>query len=118
MTKTQRFFETFDLALGRLIAGLLGAAGAFLLYVAWHIWGGPPTVVVIGIGGALVPLSAAMLYCRVTLLRLIAFFAPGFFWLSGPRTALPPPGFCPTSPENGDAAWKCSPFSPPPPRSF
>ncbi|MEM7719544.1 MAG: hypothetical protein AAF222_10085 [Pseudomonadota bacterium] len=68
------FFETFNLALGRLIAILLGAMGAFLLYLALllgdMVWVG-------AIGAGLVLIAAAMLYWRMTLLHILEFFSGG-----------------------------------------
>ena len=71
MSYIRRFFETFNLALGMLIALLIGAVGAFLLYIAVSLgdmfWVGV-------IGAVLVLIALAMLYFRVTILNILAFF--------------------------------------------
>ena len=67
------FFETFNLALGILVALILGAIGAFLLYVAWSLWDGVFWIGVIG--GGLVFLSLLMLIWRVTFLRILELFS-------------------------------------------
>ena len=46
MLKT--FLQTFNLALGILVALIIGAIGAALLYVAWHLWDGVLWLTVIG----------------------------------------------------------------------
>ena len=65
------FLETFNLALGMLIALILGAIGAFLLYLAFSLgdmfWVGV-------IGAVLVLIALAMLFFRVTILNILAFF--------------------------------------------
>lgn len=77
MTKARQFFETFNLALGRLIALLIGAIGVFLLYVAFSL-GGTFWLGAIGLGFVLI--AAAMLYWRVTILGILDFFASGASW--------------------------------------
>lgn len=77
MTKIRRFFETFNLALGMLIALLLGAVGALLLYLAVSL-GDMFWVGAIGLG--LVLIAVAMLYWRVTILRILEFFAYANPW--------------------------------------
>ena len=69
--KLRSFFETFNFALGMLIALILGALGGFLLYLAFSL-GGMFWVGVIG--AVLVLIALAMLYFRVTILNILAFF--------------------------------------------
>ncbi len=70
MLKT--FFQTFDLALGILVALILGAIGGFLIYVAWHLWEGVFWMAIIG--GVLVLIALLMLIFRVSFLRILDFF--------------------------------------------
>ena len=77
MSYIRRFFETFNLALGMLIALLIGAVGAFLLYIAVSLgnmfWVG-------AIGVFFLLGAAAMLYLRVTILGILDVFARGGSW--------------------------------------
>ncbi len=66
------FLETFNLALGMLIALILGAIGGLLLYLAFSL-GGMFWVGVIG--AVLVLMALAMLYFRVTILRILEMFS-------------------------------------------
>lgn len=79
MSTARRFFETFNLALGRLIALLIGAIGAFLVYVAIHLWGDTATTVMFFIGLAMICVAAAMLYFRMTILGFLEFFTPSWW---------------------------------------
>lgn len=72
MSKLRLFFRTFDLALGILVALILGGIGAFLIYVAWHLWEGVIWMAVIG--GVFVLVALLMLIYRVTFLRFLNFF--------------------------------------------
>ena len=72
------FLQTFDRALGSLVALIFGAVGAGLLYVAWNLWDGVFWMAVIG--GVLVLIALAMLYWRVTFLRIFEFFAYANPW--------------------------------------
>ena len=74
----ESFFQTFDVALGMLVALVIGAGGGFLLYVALRVWDGMFWPGVIGL--VLVLIAAAMLYWRVTILRIVEFFASGTSW--------------------------------------
>ena len=76
MSTARRFFETFDLALGRLLALVFGVIGGFLVYAAWHIWGDAPTTIMFCIGLGLLLVAGLMLYYRVTFFGLLEFFAP------------------------------------------
>ena len=67
MLKT--FLQTFDLALGILVALILGAIGGFLIYVAWHLWEGVFWMAVIG--AVLVLIAVLMVVFRVTFLRIL-----------------------------------------------
>ncbi|NBD29005.1 MAG: hypothetical protein GVY31_03070 [Alphaproteobacteria bacterium] len=80
MPSNSRFFETFDLALGRLIALLLGAIGGFLVYFALHVWGDTATLVTFGIGLVLLFIAGIMLYYRVPVSRVLEFFGVGSWW--------------------------------------
>lgn len=73
----RRFFETFNLALGMLVALLIGGVGAFLLYIAVSL-GDMVWVGAIGLG--LVLLAAVMLYRRVTILGILEVFSSGASW--------------------------------------
>ena len=66
------FLQTFNLALGILVSLIIGAIGAFLLYVAWHLWDGVFWMAVIG--GVLVLIALLMLFYRVTFLRILEVF--------------------------------------------
>lgn len=77
MTKAQRFFETFNLAFGRLVAVIIGAAGALLVYIAVEAWGSSGALIPGGIGLALLCLAAAMLYWRATFLGILEVLASG-----------------------------------------
>ena len=72
------FLETFNLALGILVALVIGAVGAFLLYVAWHLWDGVWWMAVIG--GGCVVVALLMLICRVTFLRIIEIISYANPW--------------------------------------
>ncbi|MEL7149630.1 MAG: hypothetical protein AAGK71_02790 [Pseudomonadota bacterium] len=77
MSKLRTFFETFNLALGMLLALLIGAVGALLLYLAFSL----SDMVWVGvIGLVLVVVAAVMLYRRVTILHVLDFFASGSSW--------------------------------------
>lgn len=80
MATLRRFFRTFDLMLGRLIALVLGAIGGFLVYFSWHVWGDTATMITFGIGLGLLLIAALMLYYRVTLFGVLDFFAAGSWW--------------------------------------
>ena len=71
MLKT--LLQTFNLALGILVALILGAIGGFLIYVAWHLWEGVFWMAVIG--AVLVLIALVMLIWRVTFLRILEFFS-------------------------------------------
>ncbi len=68
------FFQTFNLALGMLVALIIAAIGAGLLYLAISlgdmVWVG-------AIGAFLLLGAAAMLYMRVTFLGILDFFSGG-----------------------------------------
>ncbi len=63
------FLQTFNLALGLLVALVIGAFGALLLYAAWVLQDGTFWLGVFG--GCLVLLSAVMMYRRVTILGVL-----------------------------------------------
>ncbi len=77
MSYVRRFFETFNLALGMLVALLIGAVGALLLYIAVSLgdmfWVG-------AIGVFFILGAAAMLYLRVTILGILDIFTRGGSW--------------------------------------
>ncbi|MEO0945450.1 MAG: hypothetical protein AAFY06_11500 [Pseudomonadota bacterium] len=79
MSTARRFFETFNLALGRIIALLIGAVGGLLVYFAIQIWGDSITTVMLCIGLALLAIAAAMLYFRMTFLGFMEFFTPSWW---------------------------------------
>jgi len=71
------FLETFNLALGVLVALFFGAIGGLLVYLAVSVG----DMVWVGvIGAALVLIALAMLYFRVTILRIFEFFAYATPW--------------------------------------
>ena len=71
------FFQTFNLALGMLVALIIGAIGAGLLYLAISLG----DMVWVGAIGAFFLLgAAAMLYMRVTFLGILDIFARGGSW--------------------------------------
>ena len=78
MTKARQFFETFNLALGRLVALIVGAVGVLALYISWEAWGSSGAMVAAAIGIGLIVLATAMLYWRVTILGIVEFFSQGF----------------------------------------
>lgn len=80
MSSARRFFQMFNLALGRLIALLLCVIGGYLVYVALNIWGDGPTWIMFGIGLALLLIAAAMLYWRITFFGILEFFSIGSWW--------------------------------------
>lgn len=77
MTKARRFFEAFDLALGRFIALMFGVAGTLALFIALEARDVQDALLPIGIGLGLLLVAAAMLYRRVTFLNTVQFFASG-----------------------------------------
>lgn len=77
MNKSRSFFETFDLALGRFIAFILGGAGALVLFIAFEGRGGEGSLISTGIGLGLLLIAAAIVYWRVTFLDIIQLFAGG-----------------------------------------
>ena len=66
------FLQTFNRALGMLVALIFGAVGAFLLYASWNLWDGVFWMSILGL--VLVLVAIAMLYWRVTFLRILEFF--------------------------------------------
>ncbi len=80
MTRLRHFVEIFDLALGRLIALFLGAIGGLLIYFSWHTWGDTATLVPFGLGLGLLTITGIMLYCRMTFLGLLGYFAASSLW--------------------------------------
>ncbi|MEL6920139.1 MAG: hypothetical protein AAFO77_03825 [Pseudomonadota bacterium] len=78
MAKGRNFLETFDLAIGRLIALMLGGAGALALLIAFEARDSGDVVLPIGIGVVLLLVAAAMLYWRITFLSIFEFLAGGF----------------------------------------
>jgi len=77
MSKLRTFFETFNLALGMLLALVIGAVGALLLYLAFSL---SDMVWVGAIGLVLVLVAVLMIYRRVTILHVLDFFASGSSW--------------------------------------
>lgn len=80
MSTMRRFFETFDLAFGRLIALALGAVGGFLVYFSWHVWGDTTTLITFAVGVGLLLISSLMIYHRVTFFGVLDCFAVGSWW--------------------------------------
>lgn len=79
MSTARRLIETFNLALGRIIALLIGAFGGFLVYVAINIWGDTATTVMLIIGLGLLLIAGAMLYFRMTILGFLELFTPSWW---------------------------------------
>ncbi len=77
-TKARRFFETFKLALGRLVALIVVAMGALLVYAAYLSWSASGPTVMGGIGLALLVLSAARLCWRAIFLGILETLSGGF----------------------------------------
>lgn len=75
MAKRPSIFETFDLAIGRLIALTFAGAGALVLFIAFEARDGRDALLPFGIGVGLLLIAAAMLYWRITFLNIFEFLA-------------------------------------------
>ena len=80
MSKAKYVFETFDLAIGRGIALLIGGAGGLSLYIGYILREAHNVFWPVVIGLVLLLIAAALLYWRVTLLKIIEVFASGISW--------------------------------------
>lgn len=75
MTRARRYFEVFNLAMGRLIALLLVGAGALAFIIAFEATTLRSALLPTGIGLGLWLVAAAMLYWRFTFLHIVEFMA-------------------------------------------
>lgn len=80
MNTAVRFLKAFDLALGRLLALILGGLGGFLVYLSVNLWGDTATLIMCGIGVGLLLIAGIMLYRRVTLIGVIDTFTISSWW--------------------------------------
>lgn len=75
MAKKLSFLETFDLAIGRIIALIVGGAGALVFSIAFDARDFNDALFPMGIGSGLLLIAAAMFYWRITLINVFEFMA-------------------------------------------